>query len=91
MRVALDGDAESSAQAQVCNFEGVCAVINQQVLGLQISVHYPVLVAMGYSFEQLVHEVLQVGDTVPMLLSLWQCLKIVLWLDNAGYILILDM
>lgn len=59
MRVALDGDAESSAQAQVGNLEGVCAVINQQVLGLQISVHYPVLVAMGYSFEQLIHEVLQ--------------------------------
>ena len=58
MGVARDGDAECSAQTQVCNLEGVGAVIHQQVLRLQISMHDSMLVTVSHTLEQLVHEVL---------------------------------
>lgn len=59
MRIALYGDAKGSAQAQVSNLQGICAVIHQQILWLQVPMHHAMLVTVGYPLQQLVHEVLQ--------------------------------
>lgn len=59
MCVAFDGDAECTAKTQVGNLAAHDAVINQQVLGLQVSVHDTVLVAVREALDQLVHEALQ--------------------------------
>ena len=57
--VAFYGHAEGTAQAQIRNFEAILAVVYQQVLWLQVAVHDAMLVAVRYSFDQLVHEALQ--------------------------------
>jgi hypothetical protein len=59
MSVALDGNAKGAAQTQVSNLTAHNAVINQQVLGLQVTVHDAVLVAVGKAFNQLVDEALR--------------------------------
>jgi hypothetical protein len=36
VRVALDGDAECAAEAQVCYLENVASLVDEQVLRLQV-------------------------------------------------------
>ncbi len=59
VRVALDGDAERAAQAQVCDLQALGRVVDQQVLRLQVAVHHTVLVAVRDALDQLVHEALR--------------------------------
>lgn len=62
MRVALDGDGEGAAQAQVGHLEQgmvwMGPFLHQQVLGLQVAVHDTMSVHVGYALEQLVHHAL---------------------------------
>jgi hypothetical protein len=46
MSVALDGNAKGAAQTQVSNLTAHDAVVNEQVLGLEVTVHDTVLVAV---------------------------------------------
>ena len=59
VRVALDGDTEGTAQAQVCNFHTEGCIVHQQVLGLEITVQNTMLVAVCQPLDQLVGQVLQ--------------------------------
>ena len=59
MGIALDWDADCAPQPQVCNLEALRLIVHQQVLGLEVSVHHAMLVHVGCSFDQLVHEALQ--------------------------------
>ena len=55
MREVLDRDSEGTGQTKVRELEHVLS-IDQQVLWLQVSVKYLVLVALGRSAQQLVQE-----------------------------------
>ena len=60
--VALDGDAERTSKAQISDLEdGVLwvRVVDEQVLGLHVTVHDAVLVAVGDTLEHLVQEALR--------------------------------
>lgn len=61
--VALDRDAEGTAQPQVGNLTAHDAVIYKQVLGFQITVHDAMLVAVRQAFNKLVHETLHVQSS----------------------------
>lgn len=65
VRVALDRDAECTAQPQVCNLTAHYAVIHKQVLGLQITMHDAMFVAVRQALNQLVHKTLQVQELRP--------------------------
>jgi hypothetical protein len=59
--VALDGDTEGTGEAKVGDLKDrVCriGVVNKQVLGLHVTVHHTVLVAVGDSLQHLVEEAL---------------------------------
>lgn len=64
MRITLDGDTKSSPQSQVCNFQSVCAVVHQKVLGFEVSVHHSMLVTVCYSLQQLVQEILRTTESL---------------------------
>lgn len=57
--VALDWDAEGPAQAQVGDLEAHGAVVDQQVLRLEVAVQHAVLVAVRQALDELVQEVLR--------------------------------
>lgn len=60
--VALDGDADGAAEAQVRNLEDQVCVLDQQVLGLEIAVQHAVFVTVSQALDQLVHQVLSAGQ-----------------------------
>lgn len=67
MCIGLDWYAESSAKAQVGNFQAGALVIHEEVLWLEVSVHDAVLVAVSHTLDELVHETLQQPYIAPEL------------------------
>ena len=62
--VRLDRDREGAAKTEVGDFterEAARLVVDEKVLGLQVAVHDTVLVAVGDSADELVHELLDLG------------------------------
>lgn len=61
MGVALDWDTERSSQAQISDLQAKVGVVDEEVLGLQVAMHYSMLVAVSQTLDQLVHETLSRG------------------------------
>ena len=59
MCVGLDRKGKDTTKSKVGNLQGGCVSVDQQVLGLQVSMHYTVLVHEGHPTQELVHEGLQ--------------------------------
>ena len=58
MRISPDGNAEGPGQAEVGQLD-VSAVVDEQVLWLQIPVEYSVNVTVGDALQQLIHVALK--------------------------------
>jgi hypothetical protein len=59
VRVLLDRDAERSTEAEVGDLQALRLVVHEQVLRLEVAVHYAVLVTVRYALDQLIHEALR--------------------------------
>ncbi len=57
MSVGFNWQTESACQTKICQLD-VTVLVNQQILWLQVSVHYSVSVAVGSRLEDLVSETL---------------------------------
>ena len=74
MRVALDGNAECSAQSQIRDFQRVGRVFYQQILRFKIPVHHAVLVTVCDAFDELIHEILHWNTGISMGALLERCI-----------------
>ena len=67
MRVCPEGNTERSGETEVCELE-VSVLVDEQVLGLEISVEDPVSVAVVQSLDELKSEALRGGESD---ISMW--------------------